>query len=184
MWPDPLETADLVTFTEEILNGKLHFLCSVRSVWQTIYFSKHKFDNTWIWNRCILFYWVFFSLLSLTLSCRGPLSYRNQSIATSSLICSANQWTGFYMTTVSVMKELREREAISSQFNDDMYGEVRMYDQPYMKFICLKLLHQFWCSNYWIVSYFDMHYSLLLNRELFSQFVHDCLIVICIYFVS
>ena len=29
-WPNPLETADLVTFTEEILNGKLHFLCSVR----------------------------------------------------------------------------------------------------------------------------------------------------------
>ena len=29
MWPNPQETADLVTFTEEILNGKLHFLCSV-----------------------------------------------------------------------------------------------------------------------------------------------------------
>ena len=28
MWPDPQETADLVTFTEEILNGKLHFLYS------------------------------------------------------------------------------------------------------------------------------------------------------------
>ena len=27
--PNPLETTDLVTFTEEILNGKLHFLCSV-----------------------------------------------------------------------------------------------------------------------------------------------------------
>ena len=26
MWPNPLETADLVTLTEEILNGKLHFL--------------------------------------------------------------------------------------------------------------------------------------------------------------
>ena len=26
------ETADLVTFTEEILNGKLHFLCSGFSV--------------------------------------------------------------------------------------------------------------------------------------------------------
>ena len=24
----PQETADLVTFTEEILNGKLHFLCN------------------------------------------------------------------------------------------------------------------------------------------------------------
>ena len=29
MWPNPQETADLVTFAEEILNGKLHFLCSV-----------------------------------------------------------------------------------------------------------------------------------------------------------
>ena len=30
MWPNAQETADLVTFTEEILNGKLHFSCSVR----------------------------------------------------------------------------------------------------------------------------------------------------------
>ena len=28
MWPNPQETADLGTFTEEILNGKLHFFCS------------------------------------------------------------------------------------------------------------------------------------------------------------
>ena len=28
MGPNPQETADLVLFTEEILNGKLHFLCS------------------------------------------------------------------------------------------------------------------------------------------------------------
>ena len=27
MWPNPQETAGLVTFTEEILNYKLHFLC-------------------------------------------------------------------------------------------------------------------------------------------------------------
>ena len=27
MWPNPQETADLVVFTEEILNGKLQFLC-------------------------------------------------------------------------------------------------------------------------------------------------------------
>ena len=30
MWPNRQEPADLVTFTEEIRNGKLHFLCSVR----------------------------------------------------------------------------------------------------------------------------------------------------------
>ena len=29
MLPNLQETADLVTFNEEILNGKLHFLCSV-----------------------------------------------------------------------------------------------------------------------------------------------------------
>ena len=27
MWPNPQKTADLVTFTEEVLNGNLHFLC-------------------------------------------------------------------------------------------------------------------------------------------------------------
>ena len=32
MQPNTQETADLVTFTEEILNGKLHFLCSVRKI--------------------------------------------------------------------------------------------------------------------------------------------------------
>ena len=30
MWPAPQETADLVSFTEEIFNWKLHFLCSDR----------------------------------------------------------------------------------------------------------------------------------------------------------
>ena len=29
MGPNPQETADSVTFTEKILNGKLHFLCCV-----------------------------------------------------------------------------------------------------------------------------------------------------------
>ena len=29
MWPNSQETTDLVTVTEEIFNGKLHFLCSV-----------------------------------------------------------------------------------------------------------------------------------------------------------
>ena len=29
MWPNLQETVDLVAFTEDILNGKLHFLCNV-----------------------------------------------------------------------------------------------------------------------------------------------------------
>ena len=31
MWLNPEETADLVTFTEETLNGEFHFLCGVNS---------------------------------------------------------------------------------------------------------------------------------------------------------
>ena len=32
MRPNPHETADLVSFTEEMVNGKLRFLCSVSSI--------------------------------------------------------------------------------------------------------------------------------------------------------
>ena len=31
MWSNPQETADLVTFTEEVLTGKLHFMCSEKN---------------------------------------------------------------------------------------------------------------------------------------------------------
>ena len=35
MWPNLQETADLITFTEEILNEKHHFLCSEYICWAT-----------------------------------------------------------------------------------------------------------------------------------------------------
>ena len=41
-------------------------------------------------------------LIAVTLSWRGPLSYKNQSI---DLQSRANQWTSFYMITAFVMKE-------------------------------------------------------------------------------
>ena len=34
MWPNPQETADFVLFTEEIRNGKLHFLCTTFGLWR------------------------------------------------------------------------------------------------------------------------------------------------------
>ena len=37
MWPNPHETAYLVTFLEEILNGKLHFLCSEWYIGRTLH---------------------------------------------------------------------------------------------------------------------------------------------------
>ena len=43
MWPNPQVPADLVTFTEEILNEKLHFLCSeyVRNAPEVLKNEKH-----------------------------------------------------------------------------------------------------------------------------------------------
>ena len=32
MWPNPQFSADLITYTEQILNGKLHFLYSETSI--------------------------------------------------------------------------------------------------------------------------------------------------------
>ena len=46
MWPNPQETADLVTFTEETVNGKLYFLCSVT--------DKLNIAKSWNWLIC---YW-------------------------------------------------------------------------------------------------------------------------------
>ena len=44
MRPNPQETADLIAFTEKVLNRKLHFLCSV-----TLYtFSKYW---VFLWSR-------------------------------------------------------------------------------------------------------------------------------------
>ena len=48
MWPNPQETADLVTFTENILNGKVHILCSVCCaipVFSNQYISTQKEDG-------------------------------------------------------------------------------------------------------------------------------------------
>ena len=45
MWPNPQFPADLVIFTEEILNGKLHFLCSVCVLLKVAEFTlkRHSF---------------------------------------------------------------------------------------------------------------------------------------------
>ena len=48
MWPNLQFTADLVSFTEEILNGKLHFLCSALDYEYPILAELGDFDqNVW-----------------------------------------------------------------------------------------------------------------------------------------
>ena len=67
MWPKPQEPADLVTFTEEILNEKLHFLCCeclyVRHLpqLQSIFIKKDKTLR----EKCpyVEFFWSIFSCI-------------------------------------------------------------------------------------------------------------------------
>ena len=53
MWSHPEDTVNLVTFTEEILDAKLHFLCS--PVWMIkswLYLSFRKLMNAGALNEC------------------------------------------------------------------------------------------------------------------------------------
>ena len=43
MWPNSHFPADVITFTEEILNGKLHFLCNIH--------LDHLCDVSAHWNK-------------------------------------------------------------------------------------------------------------------------------------
>ena len=91
---------DLVSFNEEILNGKLYFLHS--DTYPQIFikyfcYKKAKFNVFPTTLKCLKKrYECIFNSFTTDVS-----SYR-----TSLLICSANQWTGFYITGPSVMKEL------------------------------------------------------------------------------
>ena len=52
MWPNPQENAELVTFTEETFNGKLHFLGSVRAL--PILKDSAPITKWTMWNGALL----------------------------------------------------------------------------------------------------------------------------------
>ena len=52
MWPSSRETTDLVTFTEEIRNEKLHFLCSERQYLKNQFQSLPKHNSIHIQFLC------------------------------------------------------------------------------------------------------------------------------------
>ena len=62
MWPNTQEAADLVTFNEEILNGKLYF-CAVCNAFYSFYLSVS--DPFYLIVSYDLILFLFFSLLTL-----------------------------------------------------------------------------------------------------------------------
>ena len=57
MWPNPLFPADLVTFTEEIYNRKLHFLCSGTWFLITFFLNQFRFSNSVIFSKTLENLW-------------------------------------------------------------------------------------------------------------------------------
>ena len=64
MWPNPQLPPDLVTFTEELLNGKLHFLCNVFEV---------SNNNAMAFIQAVLLMSVFEQRLSFFKCCKTHL---------------------------------------------------------------------------------------------------------------
>ena len=79
MWPNPQENCGLVTFTEEILNGKLHFLCSegceTFDAKENVYMSwKSVLSKVAEWTAIILIDSISSGLLTVFQSCfRTPV---------------------------------------------------------------------------------------------------------------
>ena len=60
MCPNPQKTADLVTFTEEILNGKLHFLYKEGQVFPNLpTLRKFQTPITWIYGYSFPIVWPY-----------------------------------------------------------------------------------------------------------------------------
>ena len=78
MWPNPRETEDLVTFTVEILNGKLHFLCSVYFNW----ISATKFSTVWVWFMIIAEKWPKWEKTMMKKKMPNTYLYGNYLVAT------------------------------------------------------------------------------------------------------
>ena len=51
IWPNPQVAADLFTFTEKILNGKIHFMCSVNSNIISVTSFTANMINTDAWKN-------------------------------------------------------------------------------------------------------------------------------------
>ena len=52
MWPNPHKSADLVTFTEEILNRQIHFLSSAYCrFYEMFYMYDNMHTYTVLWNN-------------------------------------------------------------------------------------------------------------------------------------
>ena len=103
MWPNPQETADLITLTEEILDGKLHFLCSVGvsnncGVWSNEVGKNRKTDEEH-YDDCIK---EGFQLIRKKFHKDGEGGRKAEEMG----CCSINIWDGSELKTADILKTI------------------------------------------------------------------------------
>ena len=137
MWPNPQFPADFVTFTEEILNGKLHFLCSAGAkIKQLSYHAAPSLvDET---PKIILFYGgcndvsiktstlenIAKNLLEMAKTCRGC---GVNDIFISSIICWRNKFLNEKVQRVKLLLKVmfEENEYIYIDNGNVEVGDLR-----------------------------------------------------------
>ena len=92
MWPNPHFAADLVTFTEEILNGKLHFLCSATGI--------SKINNSFL----RIFFFLFNVLSEKLINFASKEHFlKNVFLWEWDFVCMRNYETIYYVTSLNTI---------------------------------------------------------------------------------
>ena len=128
MWPNPQFPADLVTFTGEILNGKLHFLCRVLCYLEYLPWSTENiiaYDQIlkilrYYYNGKYIIEYIFWisGWLILDFGIYTPTYFSISSIDTY-LVTVVNEDTNLLFSMLK--NHQKSREIISHWFQFDMY---------------------------------------------------------------
>ena len=111
MWPNPQFLADLVTFNEEILNGKLNFLCSVTYQWK----------KTIFWNCKLLFYFNKFYCAAF----RNPsLTYLKNNCFFDKYVssqCLTSKWIRGHLQILPEAYKFYKKETLAQVFSCEFW---------------------------------------------------------------
>ena len=154
--PNPHFAADLVLFTEEILNGKLHFLCGevswceflVHKVFKEGIISETKILNCWL-RRNI--YWLRLVLLQ----------------------CFANFATPWTQSKLKVHETFRKRSMYvqSTVCVHEIYVQQSFYDKnSWPKHSKWSSIHTSGKKNFWAIFFFD-YWSLSDKESVLWHFI-------------
>ena len=106
MWPNPQESADLVKFTEETLDGKLHFLCN-----ENFAIVRISGNTPW-WNSCRMF----FRCLSFIILSKTTTKNQFRQCNMSNFLVNLLTWNKFILTQFSFIKHICEKDKINYYF--------------------------------------------------------------------